>query len=60
MSDVVAHAGGLGWDELLVFALPVVILVVLQVLGRRKAREAAANEQDVDVSGGDDEGAGTG
>ena len=52
MSDLVAHAGGLGWDELIVFALPVVVLVVLQVLGRRK-REVAATEQD----GPDDEGA---
>ena len=52
MSALVAHAGGLGWDELLVFALPVVVLVVLQILGRRK-RDAAASEQD----GPDDEGA---
>ena len=51
---VVAHAGGMGWDELLVFALPVVILVVLQVVGRRRAREASPSEQD----GGEDEGAG--
>ena len=53
MSTLVAHAGGLGWDELLVFALPIVVLAVLQLLGRRK-REAAGTEQD----GQDDEGAG--
>ena len=53
--DVVAHAGGFGWDEALVFALPVVILVVLQVVGRRKAaRDAVPTEQD----GEEDEGAG--
>ena len=38
--DVVAHAGGMGWDEALIFAVPVVILVVLQLLARRKARDA--------------------
>lgn len=52
MTGLVAHSGGMGWDELLVFALPVVILVVLQVLGRRK-RDADQNGQD----GGEDEGA---
>ena len=51
---LVAHAGGMGWDELLVFALPVVVLVVLQVVSRRRARDAAATEQD----GTEDEGAG--
>lgn len=40
MIDIVAHAGGFGWDEALVFALPVVVLVVLQVLGRPKANQA--------------------
>lgn len=38
MTGLVAHAGGLGWDELLLFVSPVVVLVVLQVIGRRKAR----------------------
>ena len=56
MSGLLAHAGGLGWDELVVFALPVVILVVLQVLGRRKARDADASEQDE----GEAEGTGAG
>ena len=50
--DVVAHAGGMGWDEALIFAVPVVILGVLQVLARRKARDASP------VDGGEDEGGG--
>jgi hypothetical protein len=52
VATLVAHAGGTGWDEVLLFATPIVLLVVLQVLGRRKARAAAAREQD----GGDGEG----
>ena len=36
MSALVGHAGGFGWDELLIFALPVVVLGVLQLAGRRK------------------------
>jgi hypothetical protein len=35
---LVAHSGGLSWDELLLFASPVVILVVLQIIGRRRAQ----------------------
>ena len=55
MIDLVAHSGGFSWDEGLLFALPVVILVILQIVGRRKAaRDAGAGEQDV----GEDEGAG--
>ena len=50
MTALVAHAGGTGWDEVAVFALPVVVLVVLQVLGRRK-RQEAAKEQDGEESG---------
>lgn len=50
---LVAHAGGMGWDELLVFASPVVILIALQIASRRRAREAGDPEQD-DL-GGDDE-----
>jgi heme exporter protein D len=44
----VAHAGGTGWDEVAVFVLPVVVLVVLQVLGRRKKRDTdgEADEQE--------------
>ena len=38
---LVAHAGGMGWDEALIFAVPVVILAVLQLLARRKAGETA-------------------
>ena len=38
---IVAHAGGMGWDEALIFAVPVLILGVLQVLARRKARDTA-------------------
>ncbi len=51
--SVVAHAGGMGWDELLVFATPVVILVALQIAGRRK-RAAGDPEQD-DLDGEDEE-----
>lgn len=51
----VAHAGGMGWDELLVFAAPVVILVALQVAGRRKARDGGDPEQDGPGEGDDDE-----
>jgi hypothetical protein len=50
-SLLVAHAGGTGWDEVVVFALPVVILVVLQVLGRRKRQEAERGQDDVDDEG---------
>jgi hypothetical protein len=60
---IVAHANGTGWDEVLVFALPVVVLVVLQVLGRRRARDAGADGADDGGrrgGGGDDEGPGTG
>jgi hypothetical protein len=44
--NLVAHSGGLGWDELVLFASPVLILVVLQVVGRRKARRDDETEQD--------------
>ena len=53
MSALVAHAGGMGWDELLVFAAPVVILVALQVAGRRKKRDGADPSED---DGDEDEG----
>jgi hypothetical protein len=33
---LVAHAGGTGWDELVVFVLPIVVLVVLQRRSRRR------------------------
>jgi hypothetical protein len=42
---VVAHAGGTGWDEIMVFVIPLVILVILQVVGRRRHR-AAGGEPD--------------
>ena len=52
MSDaMVAHAGGFGWDEALIFALPVAILGVLQVLARRKAAKEAGAEADDEGSG---------
>ena len=38
---LVGHAGGLGWDEVVLIALPVAILAVLQVLARRKAARDA-------------------
>lgn len=42
----VAHAGGTGWDEIAVFVLPVVILVGLQALGRRRARSGRSADKD--------------
>lgn len=45
---VVAHAGGMGWDEALIFAVPVLILAALQVLARRKARDAADDGDEAD------------
>ena len=36
MTGLVAHAGGTGWDEIAVFVAPVVVLLVLQQIGRRK------------------------
>ena len=52
--ELVAHAGGMGWDEALIFAVPVVILLVLQVFARRKANDAAA--EDVSSEGGEGDG----
>lgn len=46
---VVAHAGGMGWDELLVFAAPIVVMVVLRITGRRRARAAEDPDQDGDA-----------
>ncbi len=43
---LVAHSAGMGWDELIVFAIPVVILVVLQFVGRRKRADLAVAEKD--------------
>ena len=62
MVRVVAHAGGMGWDEALIFALPVLVLVVLQVIGRRRARDAGGEGADDGGrrGGDDDDGAGTG
>jgi hypothetical protein len=56
---LIAHSGGFSWDEALVFALPVVVLVVLQVLGRRKRDvdgEPAAGEGGGDGGDGGNEG----
>ena len=42
MADVaplLAHAGGLGWDEALFMALPVVILLLLARQARKKVDE---------------------
>ena len=36
---VLAHAGGLGWDEALFMALPVVILLLLARQARKKIDE---------------------
>ena len=46
---IVAHAGGMGWDEALIFAVPVIILAVLQVLARRKAAQEVGDDEDGDV-----------
>ncbi|MDQ3108141.1 MAG: hypothetical protein M3Q68_10105 [Actinomycetota bacterium] len=43
---MIAHVGGLGWDELVLIAIPVVVLAVLQVLGRRKARATTPPDED--------------
>jgi hypothetical protein len=50
MTGLVAHAGGTGWDELIFLALPVVVLVVLQMVGRRRR-----SEQDEAPTGQDEE-----
>lgn len=44
-----AHSGGFGWDEAAFFSLPLVILVILQLLSRRRTRrdaESASAEVD--------------
>ena len=52
MISLVAHSGGFSWDEALLFASPVVVLIVLQIIGRRRARGEDATEQD-DADGGE-------
>ena len=37
MTMLVAHAGGLGWDELVFLAIPVVVLALLGWQARKKA-----------------------
>jgi hypothetical protein len=44
----------MGWDEVLVFATPVIVLVALQIAGRRK-RAGGDPDQDVLDDGDDDE-----
>lgn len=51
MSRLVAHTGGFGWDEALVFVLPVVVLIAARRAGRRKA---AREQQDGDPAEGDE------
>ena len=51
MRLLVAHGGGFGWDEALIFVVPVVILGVLQLLARRKAREAGDDGDEGDAAG---------
>ena len=46
MTALVAHAGGFSWDELLLFATPVLVLIVLQVLGRRRRDSEGQDEGD--------------
>ena len=38
---VVAHSGGLGWDELLFLAVPVLVLALLGWQARKKADDDA-------------------
>lgn len=56
---LVAHSGGMGWDEALIFAVPVAILAVLQVLARRKARAENQNEHENESAGADEGDSGT-
>lgn len=50
---LVAHSGTLSWDEALFFLVPVVLLVVLQLVARGKAKsEVEAGEKKDDESGG--------
>lgn len=53
VTALVAHAGGTGWDEVAVFALPVVILGVLQMLGRRKRQDTPTDQDGEDGEGGE-------
>ena len=46
-SGLLAHAGGFGWDEILLIALPVAVLAVLQILAKRKTN-AEKRAEDVD------------
>jgi ABC-type Fe3+-siderophore transport system permease subunit len=39
-AGLLAHAGGIGWDEALFMALPVVILLLLARQARKKIDEA--------------------
>lgn len=45
----VAHSGGMGWDEARIFAVPVIILGVLQILARRTAKDAVDDNGEGDV-----------
>jgi hypothetical protein len=56
VAALVAHAGGTGWDEIVVFLLPVVVLGVLQFVGRRKRAAAEETGQDAPVEDGEPEG----
>ncbi len=38
---LLAHVGGMGWDELLVMVVPIAIVLALRAVGRRKAAERA-------------------
>jgi hypothetical protein len=42
-SAIVAHAGGMSWDELLILAVPIVILGVLQLVGRRRNADSGGS-----------------
>ena len=49
---LVAHSGGMGWDEAVIFAIPVIILGVLQLLARRKAAAQVDEDEGVDERDG--------
>ena len=52
---LLAHAGGLGWDELVFLAVPVVVLALLGWQARKKADAdgTADAEGAVDIEDGD-------
>lgn len=46
VASMVAHTGGFGWDEGVVLAIPVFILVALQISARRRAAQESPDDDD--------------